>query len=99
MKCTDSSMNLVLENVMKIEIFQNFCCMQSFHDIQTVFLYCDGNEFFGHFHRTDYISHTSSWIEIMYRFIIFVFYQPKSSTVPILLYDIRLFPILNLKLV
>ena len=45
MKCTDFSMNLVLENVMKIENFQNFCYMQSFHDIQTVFSYCDGNEF------------------------------------------------------
>ena len=53
MKCTDFSMNLVLENVMKIMNFQNFCCMQSFHDIQTVFWYCDGNEFFAHFRRTD----------------------------------------------
>ena len=26
--------------------------MPSFHDIQTVFLYCDGNEFFAHFRRT-----------------------------------------------
>ena len=56
MKCTDFSMNLVLENVMKIENFQNFCCMQSFHEVQTVFLYCDGNEFFAHFHRTDYMK-------------------------------------------
>ena len=54
MKCTsDFSMNLALENVMKIE---NFHCMQSFHDIQTVFSYCDGYEFFAHFHRTAYIS-------------------------------------------
>ena len=43
-------MNLVLENLMKIE---NFHCMQSFHDVQTVFSYCDGNKFFAHFHRTD----------------------------------------------
>ena len=56
MKCTDFSLNLVLENVMKIENFQNFRCMQSFHDIQTVFLYCDGNEFFAHFHRTVYMK-------------------------------------------
>ena len=55
MKCTDLSVNLVLENVMKIKNFQNFCCMQNFHDIQTVFSYCDGNEFFPHFRRTAYM--------------------------------------------
>ena len=41
---------------MKMENFQNFCCMQSLHDFQTVFSYCDGNEFFAHFHRTDYMK-------------------------------------------
>ena len=53
MKCTDFSMNLVLENIMKIE---NFCCIQSFYDIQTVFLYCDGNKFFAHFCTTAYMK-------------------------------------------
>ena len=56
MKCTDFSMNLVLENVMKIENFQNFCCMQSFHYVQTAFSYYDRNEFFAHIHRTDYMK-------------------------------------------
>ena len=56
MKCTDFSMSLVLENVIKKDNFQIFCCMQSFHDVQTLFLYCDGNEFFAHFHRTDYMK-------------------------------------------
>ena len=55
MKCTDFSMNLVLGNVMKIENFQNFHCMQNFHEVQTAFLYCDGNEFFAHFRRTVYL--------------------------------------------
>ena len=41
---------------MKIESFQNFYCMQSFHNIQTVFSYCDGNKFFAHFCRTDYMK-------------------------------------------
>ena len=45
MKCADVSMDLVLENVMKIENFQNFCSMQSFHDVQTVFLYLIGMSF------------------------------------------------------
>ena len=45
MKCTDFSMNIVLENLMKIKNFQIFHCMQHFHDIQTVFSYCAGNEF------------------------------------------------------
>ena len=53
MKCTDFSMNLVVENVIKIE---NFHGMQSFHDVQTVFLYCDGNKLFAHFCRTDYMK-------------------------------------------
>ena len=56
MKCIHFSVNLILENVMKIENFQIFCCMQSFHDIQTAFLYCDGNEFFAHFYRTAYMK-------------------------------------------
>ena len=42
MKCTDLSMSLVFKNVIKIENFQIFHCMQSFHDVYTVFLYCDG---------------------------------------------------------
>ena len=53
---TDFSMNLVLENVMKIENFQIFYCMQSFHDVQSVSSYCDGNEFLAHFHRTAYMK-------------------------------------------
>ena len=56
MKCTDFSINLVLENVMKIENFQIFRCMQSFYDILTAFSYCDGNKFFAHFHRTAYMK-------------------------------------------
>ena len=56
MKCTDFSMSLVLKNIMKTENFQNFCCMQSFHDIQTVFSYSDGNKFFAHFCRKDYMK-------------------------------------------
>ena len=59
MKCTDFSMNLVLENVMKIDNFQNFGFMQSFHDIQNVFSYCDGKEFFAHLCRTDYMYKSS----------------------------------------
>ena len=60
MKCTDFSMNLVLENVIKIENFQNFHCMQSFHEIQTVFLYCDQNKFFAYYCRTAYILMSES---------------------------------------
>ena len=41
-------MMLVLENVMKIESFQIFYWMQSFHDVHTVFLYCDGEWVFLH---------------------------------------------------
>ena len=36
--------------------FSDFCCMQIFHDVQTVFSYCDGDEFFTHFHRTAYMK-------------------------------------------
>ena len=46
MKCTDFRMSLVLENVKKVENFQIFHCMQSFHDIHTVFLYCDEEQVF-----------------------------------------------------
>ena len=56
MKCTDFSMNLVLENVMKIENFQIFRCMQNFHDVQTEFWYCDGISFFAHFSRTAHMK-------------------------------------------
>ena len=42
MKCIDFSMNLVLENVMKIE---NFHCMQSFHYVQTAFCIVMGMSF------------------------------------------------------
>ena len=55
MKCTDFGMSLVLENVMKIENFQIFCCMQSFHDIHTAFLYCEAERVFAHFRGTVYM--------------------------------------------
>ena len=57
MKCTNFSMNLILENVMKIENYQYFHSMQSFHDVHTVFSYCDRNEFFAYFRGTDYMSY------------------------------------------
>ena len=56
MKCTDFSMNLVLENVMKIENFQIFIACKASMMFTLHFGIVIGNEFFAHFHRTVYMK-------------------------------------------